>query len=35
MLNGDNNTFWMDLRDGHDRMVVGFRTTCAIRAYHH
>jgi hypothetical protein len=20
---------------GRDRMVVGFRTTCAIRAYHH
>jgi hypothetical protein len=20
---------------GHDRMVVGFTTTCAIRAYHH
>jgi len=23
------------LRRGHDRMVVGFTTTCAISAYHH
>jgi len=22
-------------RRGHDRMVVGFTTTCAISAYHH
>jgi hypothetical protein len=22
-------------RHGHDRMVVGFTTTCAISAYHH
>ena len=22
-------------RRGHDHMVVGFTTTCAIRAYHH
>jgi hypothetical protein len=22
-------------RDGRDRMVVGFTTTCAISAYHH
>jgi hypothetical protein len=22
-------------RGGHDRMVVGFTTTCAISAYHH
>jgi hypothetical protein len=23
------------LYDGHDHMVVGFTTTCAISAYHH
>jgi hypothetical protein len=26
---------WTEGRRGHDRMVVGFTTTCAISAYHH
>jgi len=26
---------WMSVRCSSDRMVVGFTTTCAIRAYHH
>jgi hypothetical protein len=30
-----NHGFAIRGRRGHDHMVVGFTTTCAIRAYHH
>jgi hypothetical protein len=29
------NRNWRSRRRGHDRMVVGFTTTCAISPYHH
>jgi hypothetical protein len=29
------NTFLGGSRHGHDRIIVGFTTTCAISAYHH
>ena len=32
---GPAQTFFQPLRRGHDRMVLGFTTTCAISAYHH